>query len=296
MYVMKKNIIKIAIFLFAVSLSSCNGNNNGNNSQPANGTSDTLSTEANVNTEVEPTTDTREEEPAKEVQTNNANTYYAWDLHLGKNIHVRLELEKNDEGMVAGEATYFKKNGNVADIPVYGKFGEIDGTKTLQLDEFDKTKVCGSYYIELNDDNSINNGYWALNAQKYDMQEMEKQEFSFGKHETFFFPMTEENLNAEYSFYYEVNNPNMPEMGGTTTLKTQDGKLKYSISKVSPNIAEDEGETVIQGNAFNGSIANYSYKVVLFRDFLYVIRTNPEEGPCEEFGAFSNLEGFYIKK
>lgn len=221
--------------------------------------------------------------------------YYAWEGKMGESISFRIELEHAPNGLVKGETTYFRKNGKITDIPVYGKFMAFDGVNELVLHEYDQRTQCGTIIITLEKDGKFKTGEWSNLEKTLEFNDITKQDFSFGKHETFFNPTIGAACNGEYGFKYKSGNPNNPEYGGYASLKVSGNTMNWEMNQVTPNIADGKGRSTINGNTFSGQTSNFKFKAYVYCDCLYVVCLNPEVGQFEDFGAWATLEGIYIK-
>lgn len=222
---------------------------------------------------------------------------YAWEGYLDGDIHFRLEAEQAFNNLVIGEMTYFRKNGEVSDIPVYGCFTEIGDGEWLQLKEFDKQTECGIIAIDLGVEDVIYAGAWFYGDKELRMSNTKKVSFSEGKHATFLKPVYTNDIAGEYGFkYYKSLEPKI-EGGGYAKLEVIDGsKVKWRMSTNVSGIAESEGVAEIQGNTFTGEHLNFRFMAYVYEDCLYVVRTNPDDGPVEDWGVAGSLEGIYLRK
>lgn len=221
--------------------------------------------------------------------------HYAWEGTMGENITFRLELEKASNGLIIGETTYFRKNGKISDIPVYGRFCELEDGNELVLSEYNVRTECGTIIIMLDSKGNFESGEWSHGDKSYELNNMKAVPFSFGKHQTFLFPVSGERCNGEYGFSYKTGNPNMPEYGGYASLKVIGNMLKWEMNQVTPNIAEGNGKSLYKGNTFSGKAGDFKFNAYTYRDCLYVVCTNPENAPFNSFGNNATLEGIYIK-
>ncbi len=223
--------------------------------------------------------------------------FYAWQGKLGTDISFRLELEQASNGLVIGETTYFRKNGKTANIPVYGFYLHLEDGDELVLTEYDGRTACGTFIIEIDQNGELQCGKWSHLDKELDLNEINKVSFSYGKHEKFIYPATGAQCNGEYGFRYKTGNPNWDENGGYAELKVGiNGKqIKWEMNQVTPNIAEGSGTSALITNTFSGKVGSFKFKAYIYKDCLYVINTNPQDAPWDEFGAHATLEGIYLK-
>jgi len=221
--------------------------------------------------------------------------HYAWQGKMGESISFRLELEQASNGLVIGETTYFRKNGKVSDIPVYGRYLKLEDGIELVLNEYANRKECGTIVITLDEKGNLLEGVWSHGEKTFAFNNVKKVGFSYGKHERFINPAVGQQCNGEYGFSYASGNPNMPECGGYAKLKVNGSSISWEMNQVTPNIAEGKGRSTLVGNTFSGQVSNFKFKAIVYKDCIYVIRTNPQDGQVEDFGAWATLEGIYIK-
>lgn len=220
---------------------------------------------------------------------------YAWDGKLGKDIHFRLEIERNSEGLVLGETSYFRKNGQITDIPVFGTYSKDDqGNEILYLNEFDGNTQCGSFYIRVSGE-WVKEGHWSLGEKILEFNDLENVGFSYGKNGTFFYPAEGEAVNGYYSFTYPNDNPDMQMRGGHAELTVKGSKVQWEMAQVTPNIAEGQGQSTLVGNKFSGNVGSFLFSAWVYQNCVYVKCLNPDAEPNEDFGAWATLEGIYVR-
>lgn len=220
---------------------------------------------------------------------------YAWVGTLGKSTSVRLEFQRNSDDIVSGQMTYYRKNGQVAKIPVKGSFypAEKKGeTDQVYLNEYDKRKICGYIMVILKGSAVQQGSKWHFGEKEMALHDTKPVELKGGP---YFVSAKGDQVTGEYGFTYDSNNGLQEEYGGYCSLQYEDGVVTYSMSQVTPNIAEAEGAANLVGNAFTGQVSNFKFRCRVYKDFLYVIRTNPDAGWVEDFGAHATLEGIYLK-
>ena len=138
-------------------------------------------------------------------------------------------------------------------------------------------------------------GNWSLVDKELNMKNIVELEPDFGKR--FFHPTNNiKDAVGKYSFTYQTGNPNMPECGGHCYLVAEKGKLHWMMGQVTPNIAEGEGMASFVDSGFKGSYQNFSFEAYVDEYFVYVWRTNPDEGQVDDWGAWATLEGVYVRE
>lgn len=235
------------------------------------------------------------------LSANAANKYYALRGILGNNIDFRLDLEEDVyHGIVMGQTTYYRKNGKIARIKVYGNSEEetIDGRKyrSFRLCEFLGTKICGNFHFMINADGDIESGCWTLGDKMYGMSEGMVELLNLDEYKTFFKPLDIENAGGVYKFSYASGNRNMPEYGGMIELYPYCKNVAYHVSQVTPNIAETHGKMAeIFNNRFYFLVdGDICYDVFAFEDAVFVKRANYKSRHPDTFGANADIEGVYI--
>ena len=246
-------------------------------------------------------TDFRDAEYLPDIEPEEDDPYevmkrYAWEGYLNNSVHFRLEAEQSFNNLVIGEMTYFRSNGKVANIPVYGKFMEIGDGEWLILHEYNKRMECGNISIDLGVEDVIYAGTWSYNDKEMKMTNTKKVEFSYDKHQTFFKPAYNNDITGEFGFgYYKSLEPRI-EAGGYAKLEVSNSsQVKWQMNNNVAGIAEAEGIAELNGNTFTGEHLNFQFMAYIYEDCLYVVRTNPDDGPVEDWGAAGSLEGVYLR-
>ena len=227
---------------------------------------------------------------------NVVDKRYAWEGYLNATTHFRLELEQGRNNLVIGEMTYFRKNGTVSDIPVYGVFREIGDGEWLLLHEYNGRKECGTITIDIGANDAIYAGTWSYGNKEMVMSKTEKVQFSEGKHETFFHPASPEEMKGEFGFSYVKSEEPLVEGGGYVKLTPYgDDMVRWEMNNISGGTAEASGESVIELNTFEGVYQNFEFRAFVYKDCIYVMRTNPDDGPIDDWGVAGTLEGVYLR-
>lgn len=225
-------------------------------------------------------------------------TPWAWEGKLNGNISFRLEIEESTFGTLIGQTTYFRKNGKTAVIPCYGHRVEYDDDENIvfMLDEYDGTKQCGHFYIDLCEGKLVE-GNWSLLNKTYEMSHMVDLEPIPGT-EHLYHPVSNiDDACGEYSFIYDSGNEFTPEYGGSCTItKTGPNTIHWSMAQVTPNIAEAEGDSEFNGSYFVGHFGDFTFEAYVDRRFIYVKNTNDSPFEMDEWGAWSTIEGIYVRK
>lgn len=224
------------------------------------------------------------------------NYHFAWNGKMGDDINIRLDLEEDEDGLIVGQTTYFRKNGKTSVIKIYGRgfFGEHEGDKVhiMILEEFNGTKECGIYILVLNHDLSFREGEWTFGDKTYPLNSFEDVTPKQG----FIHEIDMDQAQGVYKFSRPSSNESMPEYGGYVQIYADAKNIAYDISQVTPNIAETHGRTSeYYKNTCYITIANARYRIHTYQDCVYIKRDNPDEGPCENFGMGADIEGIYLK-
>lgn len=229
-----------------------------------------------------------------------AQKTYSFRGKLDGRILFRLDLQQNKDGIVAGETTYYRKNGQIAKLPVVGWYRQptqqmIDnGYDVISIDvfEYDGTKQCGYFSVELKD-GDIAGGYWLHNDKELAISDIEKTQFPPGKQ--YFNPVTGPAIKGEYTYSYTPNS-GMDECGGSCSLAYNKGKVHFDIGSVTPNIAEDKGVATLTGSYFTASHQDFRYKAYIDRRFVCIWSINDDYVEVDDWGAHATVEGVYIRK
>lgn len=230
----------------------------------------------------------------------NAQRKYSFRGKLGSSIMFRLDLEQNADGIVSGETTYYRKNGQIAKLRALGRYEAptqqmIDNgynKHSISLMEYDGTKQCGNFYIEL-EQGQVSGGTWSLLDKEYQINSIEKTQFPAGT--KYFHPATGAGVTGTYSYSYSRGG-NLDDCGGTCTLSYSAGKIRYSVSAVTPNIAETRGLATPKGSYFTGAHQDYRFKVYMDRDFICIWSTNSEYVEVDDWGAWATIAGTFIRE
>lgn len=224
-------------------------------------------------------------------------TAYVWKGTLGTEIKFQLDVKENSFGALIGQTTYFRKNGKVARIKCYGyRSVDSDGNVYFLLDEFNGTKECGHFCIEMTM-GKFQFGSWSYGNKTLGMDLTEFPEP--GKADIAFDPVTTaKDAVGEYSFSYESNIEGMDDNGGTCLIKLAgDNRIKWSMCQVTPNIAEAEGEAEYGNGIFSGKHEEYTFDAYVDKDFIYVKKTCSAEVRESDFwGMGATIAGIYVKK
>lgn len=225
-------------------------------------------------------------------------TPWAWEGKLGANISFRLEVEESTFGTLIGQTTYFRRNGKTSVIPCYGQRIEYEDDESIVflLDEYDGTKQCGHFYIDLCE-GKIVEGTWSLLDKTYEMEGMIDLEPVPGT-EYLYRPISSiDEACGEYTFTYASGNPYMPEYGGSCTItKTGPNTIHWSMGQVTPNIAEAEGDSELHGAYFEGHFGEFTFEAYVDRRFIFVKNTNDGPIQMDDWGAHSTIAGIYVRE
>lgn len=223
--------------------------------------------------------------------------HYSFEGILGEDISFRLDLEEEEyEGFVIGKTTYYRKDGGISQIKIYGQSHDDDyaeGTfHILNLQEFLGTKVCGNWSLVL-DDGDFVSGEWTLGEKNYMVTYVHRLNTDGAP--TMFRTLPIFDAAGVYEFSYSSGNEGMPEYGGSMQLYLDHRNLAYNICQVTPNIAEVRGTTSeFAGNSFYLLVSGVWYRVVTFEGVAFVTHVSSDAAPCEDFGANADIVGAYV--
>ena len=231
------------------------------------------------------------------MQAQNIVERYAWEGTLNGKIAIRLAIEVNADGIVAGSILYPKAK-NAAPILVVG---EKYAGGTFYLSEFlSNGIVTGDMNFSIK--NGLPEGQWVnpKTEQTYAFQSMRKIAFPKG----FGGKLTPENPGniGHYYTYQSYCRPCEDYMGGHFSFKAA-GKNRVHFSAVNApnNIADGESTkgrpAVLSGNHFvyrNMNECGYGFEAYFFPQFM-VARNVTDADTYGCFGNGTTLGGVYIK-
>lgn len=217
---------------------------------------------------------------------------------LGESISFRIDLEHDIYmGTVMGETTYYRKNGKVSNIKVYGFATKTvifdDDYFTLELDEFDGTKMCGHFYILVSSEGRFDNGQWSFGEKTLQMNEIENLPTNNAKN--YLQPLNLVEAQGVYEYSVVSNSQTLPEYSGVLQIYVQRKNFAFSISTITPNIAETKQRT----SEFFKEICYFYvgkilYNILSYRGAIFVKRVHENEGQNYEFGRNADIVGVYI--
>ena len=104
-------------------------------------------------------------------------------------------------------------------------------------------------------------------------------------------------MTGEFGFSYVKSEEPLVESGGYAKLTPYGSDMvRWEINNISSGIAEANGESVIEFNTFMGNYQNFDFRAFVYKDCLYIMRTNPDDGRVEDWGVAGTLEGIYLRK
>lgn len=218
---------------------------------------------------------------------------YSWTGKLGDNINFRLDLQESTFGTLIGEVTYFRKNGKVAKIPAYGYILNYEGQDECSyiLNEYNGTKVCGTFFFEIKDGKPV--GTWNLLDKELEINNVLGCDDPETDEIDFFNPATSANATGNYEFSYSRGN-GLEDCGGSCSLKVIGGKINWEMTQVTPNIAEGNGTSNFNNAYFTGKVSNFEFEAYVDKKFIYVKRTD-NSGPVDDWGMAATIEGIYVR-
>ena len=232
---------------------------------------------------------------------NTAIAKYAYNGKFkNSKITVSIWFEENADGVLSGEIVYTSSK-HKTPMRLLGTSLISDGLKIFQLTEYQKDGfMSGHLHLSKNMSNSALEGTWGNydDPDKPITYEIKLTPVSFpqGKGGTLTYSS---DPDGKYGYYHKHFWKG--ELGGSVEIGLLRGnvnKMNVAICKNDPNIAEFEENLFYEKGVFHGSIENcdITYDVHVFQDFVRVVYTSEGDGLCEDFGAFTTLEGFYLKK
>lgn len=230
---------------------------------------------------------------------NAVNTYAYNAKFKNSKITVNIWFEENADGLLSGEIVYTSSKRKTP-MRVLGSSSVDNGIKSFHLTEFQKDGL-NSGHIQINRklssgaiDGTWNNYDDPDKPVSYDMV-LTPVPFPKDKGGTLIYSSAPA---GKYSYFHKHFWKG--ELGGSVEINNLKGdfdRMSVSISKNDPNLADYEGKLVFKNGVFHGSLesCDITFDVYVFPDFVRVIYTSGEDKECDDFGAFTTLEGFYLK-
>lgn len=218
---------------------------------------------------------------------------------LKSKITVSIWLEETEDGDLSGEIVYTSSK-HKTPFRVFGYSNEIDNKHIFSLFEYQADGSHSGYFNIVKDlGTGTLSGQWndmgfGDKQRTYDMQ-LTKAPFPTGKGGTFTYSSSPA---GEYSYSYPHQFKG--EQGGHVTINNLKGSFKKKdihISKYDPQLAEFQGNLMLNDGCLNGEMSEcgYTFCVQVFKDFVRVKTTSDMEKYYDCFGAHTTLDGFYLK-
>ena len=230
-------------------------------------------------------------------QAQNITGRYAWEGTLDGKIAIRLAIEVNSEGIVAGSILYPKAK-KAAPILVVGS--TYEGGMFYLSEYLADGRVTGNMGFEIKGGLPV--GEWTnpKTLKSYQFTSMRKIAFpnGFGGK---LVPESPGNIGHEYGFM-TYSEPYNDYMGGNFTFRAAGkNKVHFEACNAVRNIAEGESEAgrpaVLSGNHFvyrNVNECGYGFEAFFYPQFM-VARSVTDGDTVGCFGMGASLEGVYIK-
>lgn len=234
------------------------------------------------------------------LSAQNAVNKYAYNGKFkNTKITVSIWFEENADGIISGEIVYTSSK-HKTPMRILGSTTVGDGVKSFNFTEFQKDGLkSGLIQIKRKLSSGAIEGTWNNyddpdKPVSYDIV-LTPVSFPNGKGGTLAYSSAPA---GKYSYHYKHFWKG--ELGGSVEINNLKGdtkRMSISIYKYDPNIAEYEEKLLFEKGVFHGSIesCDITYDVYVFPDFVRVIYTSGEDKECYDFGAFTTLEGFYLK-
>lgn len=212
---------------------------------------------------------------------------YAWDGTMKSTIPVRMVIEINRNGYVAGELTY-TRTGSGKPILLLGEVIE-DTPLHLNLSEFQPDgTVSGDISITVSG-NGQAAGTWSGGQKEFALKLDKCRPVGFDGFDSKFIEAAPADFGASYA-WDRTTDPNRPATGWAGFTFDRD-KVKYDFSVCMPNFAMADGEAVMT-NPLTVKGEGFSYEVTFYRQFITVKTIEQEFGV---FGLGATLAGIYAK-
>ncbi len=215
-------------------------------------------------------------------------------------IVVSIWFEESDEGDLSGEIVYTSSKKQTP-FRIFGSVVDLPGNQRVySLSEYQADgSISGTFHIKRNLTDGRLTGKWSdmgfgSKQRTYTMR-LATAAFPQGKGGTFAAPR---ELSGRYC--YDRVDEVKGHQGGTVEINRLRGsteKMEVNITKNDPNIAEFRECLFYRNGVFKGSLSDcgYSFTVQVFSDFVRVRTTSPTDRSYDCFGAFTTLDGFYLR-
>ena len=232
---------------------------------------------------------------------NKAVAKYAYNGKFkNTKITVSIWFEENSEGILSGEIVYTSSK-HKTPMRLLGTSLISDGLKIFQLTEYQKDGfMSGHIHLSKNMSNGVLEGTWGNydDPDKPISYEIKLTPVSFpqGKGGTLTYSSAPDGKYGYYHKHFWKG-----ELGGSVEINLLKGdaqRMMVNISKNDPNLADYEEKLSYDKGVFHGSIesCDITFDIHVFQDFVRVVYTSEGDGLCDDFGAFTTLEGFFLKK
>ncbi len=222
---------------------------------------------------------------------------HAWEGTLNGKIAIRLAIEVNDDGIVAGSILYPKAK-NAAPILVVGSYYE--GGMFYLSEYLADGRITGHMGFEVKNGLPVGNWTNPKTEQSLPFKSMRKIAFpkGFGGKLT---PEDPGNIGHEYG-YMAYSAPYNDYMGGHFSFKAAGkNKVHFEACNAPRNIAEGKSEpgrpAVLDGNHFiyhDMNECGYAFEAFFYPQFM-VARDVSEFETYNCFGMGVTLSGVYVK-
>ncbi len=218
---------------------------------------------------------------------------------LKSKITALIWYEEDENGDLSGEIIYTSSK-HQTPIRVFGRVYDLGGTVRHSLFEYQADgEQSGHFEIDRDAINSALSGQWG------DMRNDDSQRRYTMRLTRIPFPEDKGGaftpaFDIQGKYVYNYQHHFKGNQGGSVVinhLKGDRDKKYVHISKYDPQIAEYEGNLIPQGNIFSTTLeeCGYSFTLTVYNDFVRVRTTSSTDKEYDCFGAFTTLDGFYLK-
>jgi hypothetical protein len=215
-------------------------------------------------------------------------------------ITVSIWFEENRDGDLSGEIIYTSSKKKTP-IRVFGTVNELPQNQLrYSLSEYQADgSISGFFSITHDTDSGKFSGEWHDmgfgDQQRTYTMNLNLSSFPQGKGGSFH-PCSD----AHGYFCYDRPHEFKEHQGGAVEISRVRGnvdKRNVDISKYDPQIAEYHGAMIFKnGRAADGlDDCGYTFMIQVYRDFVRVRTTSGLDHSYDCFGAFTTLDGFYLK-
>lgn len=224
--------------------------------------------------------------------------YFCWQGTLGKDIRCEVRMEHDNDQLALGEIIYFRKNGKVSSIPLYGTIKQTGKGLNVTLYEYlPSGKNTGVLNLTISN-GDIPYAAWNSpdNTTRLNFNIKETKEFPYAEVQTYFHPLKDNE--AADGVYISTN-----RFPATTTAfsRLELNRINDNTYALNFAIPENDFSRLLTFNKVSHNRLNLqkdmgvktNIEVRLFEDFTFVYIISDPENSFRQAGELSN---FYMLK